>query len=205
MPWKETKDAYAIWLSEVILQQTTVAAVKDYFRVFTERWPTSGCERASEWSRLVELFGEATAHSLPEARQALENGASELVIVPLPESAGARASVRVPASNGAELTCGPFRFIKNSLKFYVDGEEVDLTATEFKLMLYLSEHRNVAQNRHDLLMEVMGYSSDVHSRTLDTHMKRLRRKLGQSASLLETVRGIGYRINVPDEDASSGV
>lgn len=111
----------------------------------------------------------------------------------------------VPASNGAELTCGPFRFIKNSLKFYVDGEEVDLTATEFKLMLYLSEHRNVAQNRHDLLMEVMGYSSDVHSRTLDTHMKRLRRKLGQSASLLETVRGIGYRINVPDEDASSGV
>ncbi|MBK1829350.1 response regulator transcription factor [Verrucomicrobiaceae bacterium R5-34] len=109
----------------------------------------------------------------------------------------------VPASSGAELKCGPFRFIKNSLKFYVDGEEVDLTATEFKLMLYLSERRNVPQDRHDLLMEVMGYSSDVHSRTLDTHMKRLRRKLGDRVDLLETVRGVGYKLNVPDEEGSS--
>jgi len=108
-----------------------------------------------------------------------------------------------PATSGAELKCGPFRFIKNSLKFYVDGEEVDLTATEFKLMLYLSERRNVAQDRHDLLMEVMGYSSDVHSRTLDTHMKRLRRKLGSQAELLETVRGVGYQVSVPAEDTAS--
>ena len=108
-----------------------------------------------------------------------------------------------PISSGAELRCGPFRFIKNSLTFYVDVEHVELTATEFKLMLYLCERRNVAQERHDLLMEVMGYSGDVHSRTLDTHMKRLRRKLGGSADLLETVRGIGYKINVPDEDLDS--
>jgi len=106
-----------------------------------------------------------------------------------------------PATSGAELRCGPFRFIKNSLKFYVDNEDVDLTATEFKLMLYLCERRNVAQDRHDLLMEVMGYSGDVHSRTLDTHMKRLRRKLGERVGLLETVRGIGYKINLPDEGA----
>ena len=56
------------------------------------------------------------------------------------------------------------------------------------------------RDRHDLLMEVMGYSGDTHSRTLDTHMKRLRRKLGESAEILETVRGIGYKINVVDEE-----
>lgn len=103
------------------------------------------------------------------------------------------------ATSGAELKCGPFRFIKNSLKFYIDEEDIDLTATEFKLMLYLCERKNIAQERHELLMEVMGYSGDVHSRTLDTHMKRLRRKLGSSADLLETVRGVGYKINIPNE------
>jgi len=82
----------------------------------------------------------------------------------------------VSVSSGAELVCGPFRFIKNSLKFYINGERVELTATEFKLMLYLCERKGVAQDRHDLLMEVMGYSGETHSRTLDTHMKRLRKK-----------------------------
>ena len=106
----------------------------------------------------------------------------------------------VSVSSGAELVCGPFRFIKNSLKFYINGERVELTATEFKLMLYLCERKGVAQDRHDLLMEVMGYSGETHSRTLDTHMKRLRKKLGESAEILETVRGIGYKINVVDEE-----
>ncbi|MGB2560780.1 MAG: response regulator transcription factor [Akkermansiaceae bacterium] len=99
-----------------------------------------------------------------------------------------------PAS-GAELECGPFRFVKNSLHFYVDGELVDLTATEFKLMLFLCEQLDVPQCRHDLLVEVMGYSDEVYSRTLDTHIKRLRRKLGEHADLLETVRGVGYKIS----------
>ena len=102
-------------------------------------------------------------------------------------------------SSGSELECGPFRFVKNSLLFYVDGMQTDLTATEFKLMLYLCERKNVPQDRHDLLMEVMGYSGDVHSRTLDTHMKRLRRKLGTRADMLETVRGVGYKVNVAEE------
>lgn len=99
--------------------------------------------------------------------------------------------------SGSELDCGPFRFVKNSLHFYVDGEPVDLTSTEFKLMLYLCERKNVPQDRHDILVDVMGYSGEVHSRTLDTHMKRLRRKLEDRADLLETVRGIGYKVVIP--------
>ncbi len=101
-------------------------------------------------------------------------------------------------ASGAELECGPFRFVKNSLHFYVDGEQVDLTSTEFKLMLYLCERKNKTQNRNDLLADVMGYSGDAQSRTLDTHMKRLRGKLGARAGLLETVRGIGYQVKITD-------
>jgi len=100
--------------------------------------------------------------------------------------------------SGAELECGPFRFVKNSLLFYIDGEQVDLTSTEYKLMLYLCERKNVPQDRHDILMDVMGYSGDVQSRTLDTHMKRLRRKLEGRADLLETLRGIGYQMTIPN-------
>ena len=93
--------------------------------------------------------------------------------------------------------CGPFRFVKNALHFFLDGEQVDLTSTEFKLLLYLCERKNAAQDRHTLLMDVMGYSGEVHSRTLDTHMKRLRRKLGQHSDAVETVRGVGYMVKLP--------
>lgn len=97
-------------------------------------------------------------------------------------------------ASGAELECGPFRFVKNSLRFYVDGELIDLTATEFKLMLYLCERKNTPCSRHDILVDVLGYSGEVYSRTLDTHMKRLRRKLENRVDLLETVRGVGYQV-----------
>ncbi|MGB2403078.1 MAG: response regulator transcription factor [Akkermansiaceae bacterium] len=100
-------------------------------------------------------------------------------------------------SSGAELECGPFRFVKNSLHFYIDGEFFELTSTEFKLMLYLCERKNTPCNRHDILVDVMGYSGEVQSRTLDTHMKRLRKKLENRADLLETVRGVGYQVVIP--------
>jgi two-component system phosphate regulon response regulator PhoB len=99
--------------------------------------------------------------------------------------------------SGNELVCGPFRFVKNELQFFLDGQQVDLTSTEFKLLLYLCERQNASQDRHALLMDVMGYSSEVHSRTLDTHMKRLRKKLGVHADIVETVRGVGYQVKLP--------
>ena len=98
---------------------------------------------------------------------------------------------------GNELVCGPFRFVKNTLQFFLNGEQEELTSTEFKLLLYLCEREGAAQSRYAMLMDVMGYSGEVHSRTLDTHMKRLRRKLGVHADLVETVRGVGYRVTLP--------
>lgn len=102
---------------------------------------------------------------------------------------------RYTKSNSAsDFECPPFRFNKSSLEFFAANQLIDLTATEFKLMLYLCERVNAPQDRYTLLKEVWGYHDDVNSRTLDTHMKRLRQKLGEHASLLETVRGIGYQI-----------
>jgi two-component system, OmpR family, phosphate regulon response regulator PhoB len=93
-----------------------------------------------------------------------------------------------------EFQFGPFRFDKNTVKFYLENEQVDLTSTEFKLLLYLCERAGKPQDRNDLLRMVWGYCDEVHSRTLDTHMKRLRQKLGEHGAWIETVRGVGYKV-----------
>ena len=92
------------------------------------------------------------------------------------------------------LRQGSFRLERNTLKLYLDGQPVDLTATEFKLLRLLIEAREQPQTRDELLREVWGYQTDtVLTRTLDTHVKRLREKLGKFASCVETIRGVGYR------------
>lgn len=88
---------------------------------------------------------------------------------------------------------GPFRLDKNNLKLHVTDEEVDLTSTEFKLLHMLIESPGVTKDRAELLKKVWGYSDMIQTRTLDTHIKRLREKLGSAGRHIETVRGVGYR------------
>ncbi len=75
----------------------------------------------------------------------------------------------------------------------VAGKSVELTATEFNLLVTLARARGRVQSRDQLLREVWGYDTLVESRTVDTHMRRLREKLGVAAAYLDTVRGVGYR------------
>jgi len=77
------------------------------------------------------------------------------------------------------------------------GKSVDLTATEFKLLSLLAQRRGRVQSREQLLRDVWEYNSLVDTRTVDTHMRRLREKLGAGAECLETVRGVGYRFAEP--------
>ena len=77
----------------------------------------------------------------------------------------------------------------------VGRKMVDLTTTEFKLLTTLIERRGRVQSRERLLLDVWEYESAADSRTVDTHMRRLREKLGKAARFLDTVRGIGYRFN----------
>jgi DNA-binding response OmpR family regulator len=75
----------------------------------------------------------------------------------------------------------------------VQGRAIDLTATEFKLLQTLIQKRGRVQSRDQLLQQVWGYLPEVDTRTVDTHMRRLREKLGDAAAYLETIRNVGYR------------
>lgn len=74
-----------------------------------------------------------------------------------------------------------------------DGQEVALTATEFKLLAELIQTAGRVRTRDQLLAAVWGYAFEGYARTVDTHVRRLRQKLGRPAELVETVRGVGYR------------
>jgi len=75
----------------------------------------------------------------------------------------------------------------------VDGKAVTLTATEFNLLALLAKRRGRVQTRERLLQDVWGYETAIDTRTVDTHMRRLREKIGTAADYLETIRGVGYR------------
>jgi len=72
-------------------------------------------------------------------------------------------------------------------------ENLDLTATEFRLLAHLLRYRGRVQTREVLLDKVWGYSFEGYARTIDTHVRRIRKKLGEHPDLIETVRGVGYR------------
>ena len=79
----------------------------------------------------------------------------------------------------------------------LDDKEIPLTAKEFALLQYLTERMGRVQTRDALLDDVWGYNSEVTTRTVDTHVKRLRSKLKHVGNNIETVRGVGYRFNSP--------
>ncbi|WP_411825702.1 response regulator transcription factor [Luteolibacter sp. AS25] len=168
---------------------------RDGYSVFRE------IRRDSRTSNIPVIM--LTARAQTEDRiQGLEAGADDYLTKPFsPKELVLRVNAilkRVDSSPGlVEYEFGPFRFDKNSVKFYLENEPTDLTATEFKLLLYLCERSGKAQDRNELLRVVWGYSDEVHSRTLDTHMKRLRQKLGDHGTLIETVRGVGYQVVAP--------
>ena len=80
----------------------------------------------------------------------------------------------------------------------ISGKPLVLTATEFKLLELLARRRGRVQTRDRLLQDVWGYDNPIESRTVDTHMRRLREKLGETARFLETIRGVGYRFLAQD-------
>ena len=84
---------------------------------------------------------------------------------------------------------------EESHEVYVNDVEINLTALEFKLLKHLLDRRGRVQTRDQLLEEVWGYSSHVTTRTVDTHVKRLREKLKEMGKHIQTIRGVGYRFS----------
>jgi DNA-binding response OmpR family regulator len=139
----------------------------------------------------------------------LELGADDYMVKPFsPRELVLRARAvikRGPDSRSEEardeiLTADKLRLDVPRHKVTVAGKEVSLTAMEFKLLETLMRRKGRVQNREQLLNDVWDLDAEVTTRTIDTHVKRLRQKLGKTGRYIETVRGHGYRFHDDEED-----
>jgi two-component system phosphate regulon response regulator PhoB len=102
------------------------------------------------------------------------------------------AAPKEPTS--AKLQIGDIVLDSEVHRVTVRGSPLELTATEFKLLRLMMERQGRVQTREHLLLNVWNYSTEIETRTVDTHVRRLREKLGTEAGWIETIRGVGYRI-----------
>ena len=136
--------------------------------------------------------------------QGFEIGADDYVVKPFSIREvvlRVRALLRrgAPEEPAKFLKVGPLSIDRDAHRVFWKQDELVLTALEFKLLATLLERRGRVQTRERLLEDVWGMSPDVTTRTVDTHIKRLREKLGDAGAFVETVRGVGYRFaEVPE-------
>ena len=129
----------------------------------------------------------------------LELGADDYIVKPFsPREVALRVKAVLrrtaePQAASETLEVGELALDLAGHRLLVEGEEVAVTATEFRLLERLMESPDRVLTREILLADAWGYASDVDSRTVDTHVRRVRRKLGGQAERIETVIGVGYR------------
>ena len=99
-----------------------------------------------------------------------------------------------PVSEGSTIDFGLLKVDEGGHRVWVSGEEIRLTALEFRLLITFLARRGRVQTREVLLSDVWGIEAEVTTRTVDTHVKRLREKLGPAGDVIETIRGVGYKL-----------
>lgn len=93
-----------------------------------------------------------------------------------------------------EIKCGELRINSGKHEVRLKGEKIELTRKEFELLQYLVENKGLVMTRNQILCHVWGYDFDGETRTVDVHVRTLRQKLKEAGNMIETVRGVGYRI-----------
>ena len=144
----------------------------------------------------------------PDRIRGLQLGADDYLTKPFsPQELVLRVPAilrRVSASGESSdiLAIGPIRVDRSAHRVTVNDHEIELTPTEYKLLLTLAERRGRVQGRAQLLETVWDAAPDIQTRTVDMHVQRLRTKLHPAGDLIETVRGFGYRLKGPDSGAA---
>ena len=131
-----------------------------------------------------------------------ELGADDYVVKPFsPRELMLRVAALIKRTQGGDAhelySCGGLAVDYTARTVSVDGARVDLSLKESELLFYMIKNRGIALTRDRLLSEVWGYDYYGDDRTLDTHIKLLRRKLGQYGGCIVTIRGVGYRFEAP--------
>ena len=129
----------------------------------------------------------------------LESGADDYITKPfgmMEFVARVKAVLRRSSrqSEDRELRCGNLSVFVGRHEVFYEDKPVELTRKEFELLLYLMENKGLVMTRNQMLCHVWGYDFDGETRTVDVHVRSLRQKLGDGGNMIETVRGVGYRI-----------
>lgn len=160
--------------------------------------------KENEMTRSIPVIFVTARGALDDRLEGLSLGADDYVTKPFsPKELVLRVqNVLARANAGAAqlvVRSGSLVLDKNTLAATLDGTPLDLTTAEFKILAYLMERPGKVQDRYELQNILFGYADTTQSRALDTHVKRLRQKLGDAASLIATERGVGYYFNPTKE------
>ena len=155
--------------------------------------------RASEVTRAIPVIMLTAKTTEYDKVIGLDSGADDYLTKPfgmMELIARIKAVLRLAnvAEESDEITIGPLVVYRDEHRVLNNGIEVALTPKEFSLLLYLIENRGIVLTRERLLSEVWGFDYYGETRTVDAHIRSLRMKLGEASDLIESVRGIGYRI-----------
>ncbi len=156
--------------------------------------------RADEATRTIAVLMLTARKEEPDRIRGLSLGADDYLTKPFsPQELVLRVGAilrRVGAAPamGDVLHAGPIEIDRGAHKVSVEGRDIELTPTEYKLLLTLAERRGRVQGRKHLLETVWEAAPDIQTRTVDMHVQRLRTKLHPAGVLIETVRGFGYRM-----------
>ena len=157
--------------------------------------------RADDLTREVAVLMLTARRDEPDRIRGLSLGADDYLTKPFspPElvlrvGAILRRIGSAPANSADVLSIGPMKIDRAAMTVDVDETRIDLTPTEFKLLMMLVERRGRVQGRGHLLETVWEAAPDIQTRTVDMHIQRLRTKMGAAGDMIETVRGFGYRL-----------